>query len=53
MDVYRDGEQVRTKQDFPPVPLSEAPDYCVSYFKNNADPLLQRFEQWHNLTTDR
>ena len=53
LDVYRDGKQVRTKRDFPTVPLSTAPDYCVSYFKTNADPLLRRFEQWHNLTTDR
>lgn len=53
LDIYRDGEQVRTKRDFPTVPLSNAPDYYVSYLKTNADPLLRRFEQWHSLTTDR
>lgn len=53
MDIYRDGEQDRTKRDFPPIELSRAPDYCVSYIENNADPLLRRYEQWHNLTTDR
>ncbi|WP_228842366.1 DUF7718 family protein [Halococcus agarilyticus] len=53
MDVYRNGEQVRVKQDFPTVPLSAAPRYCKTYIENNADPLLRRFETWHNLVTDR
>lgn len=53
MDIYRDGEQHLVRQDFPPVKLSDAPDYCESYIKNNADRLLRRFEQWHNLTTDQ
>jgi hypothetical protein len=53
MDIYRDGEQYLVRQDFPPVKLSRAPAYCVSYIKTEADRLLRRFEQWHNLTTDR
>jgi hypothetical protein len=53
MDVFRDGEKVRVKRDFPPVSLSYAPRYCVLYIKNNAEPLLRRFEQWHNLKTTR
>ena len=51
MDIYRDGEQYRTKTDFPPVQLSVAPDYCETYIRKNADRLLRRYEQWHNLTT--
>jgi hypothetical protein len=53
MDIYRDGEQYLVRQDFPPMKLSRAPAYCVSYIKTEADRLLRRFEQWHNLTTDR
>lgn len=53
MDIYRDGEQYMTKTDFPPVQLSVAPRYCVSYIKNNADRLLRRYEQWHDLKTTR
>jgi hypothetical protein len=49
MDVYRDGEKVRVKDDFPPVPLSDAPRYCIMYIRTNADQLLQRFDQWHDL----
>lgn len=49
MDIYRDGKQVRTKRDFPPVALSRAVDYCTSYIEANADQLLRRFEEWHNI----
>ena len=50
MDVYRDGEKVRVKDDFPPVNLTQAPRYCIAYIEEHADVLLRRFEQWHNLT---
>ncbi|GAA0457796.1 hypothetical protein MUK72_14555 (plasmid) [Halococcus dombrowskii] len=53
MDIYRDGEQHLVREDFPPVELSNAPDYCESYIKTEASRLLRRYEQWHNLTTDR
>ncbi|EMA53734.1 DUF7718 family protein [Halococcus salifodinae] len=53
MDIYRDGEQHLVRQDFPPVELSNAPTYCESYIKTEASRLLRRYEQWHNLTTDR
>lgn len=49
MDIYRDGEKVRVKDDFPPVALSRAADYCMSYIEANADQLLRRFEKWHNI----
>jgi hypothetical protein len=55
MDVYRKGEKARAKDDFPTVPLTEAPRYCITYARRHADTLLQRFDQWHDLTppTDR
>jgi hypothetical protein len=49
MDVYRESEKARVKDDFPPVPLSDAPRYCITYIRKNADQLLRRFEQWHDL----
>lgn len=52
MDVYRNGDKARVKDDFPPVPLSDAPRYCILYVEQHADQLLRRFEQWHNLNQD-
>lgn len=52
MDVYRDGEKVRVKDDFPPVPLTHAPRYATMYIERTADRLLRRFEQWHDLNQD-
>jgi hypothetical protein len=49
MDIYRDGEKARVKDDFPPVPLTDAPRYCITYIRQNADQLLRRFDQWHDL----
>lgn len=49
MDVYRDEEKARVKDDFPTVPLTEAPRYCIAYIRENADALLRRFDQWHDL----
>lgn len=52
MDVYRDAEKVRVKDDFPSVPLTYAPRYCIAYIQHHADRLLHRFEQWHDLNQD-
>jgi len=49
MDVYRDGEKVRVKDDFPPVGLTRAPRYCIVYIGQYAETLLRRFEEWHDL----
>lgn len=51
MDIYRDGEQYMVRDDFPPVSLSYAPRYCTTYIETNADRLLRRFEQWHDLNS--
>lgn len=53
MDIYRDGEKHLVRRDFPPVELSNAPDYCESYIENHADRLFRRYKEWHNLTTDQ
>lgn len=50
MDVYRDGKKVGVKDDFPTVPLTDAPAYCIRYIETNAEALLRRFDTWHNLT---
>ena len=52
MDVYRDGEKVRVKDDFPPVDLTHAPRYCIAYIEQYAGVLLRRFEKWHDLNQD-
>ncbi|SEH51852.1 hypothetical protein SAMN05192561_10463 [Halopenitus malekzadehii] len=52
MDVYRNGEKSRVKDDFPPVDLTRAPRYCIAYIEQHAGILLRRFEQWHDLNQD-
>lgn len=49
MDVYRNGEKIRVKDDFPPVHLTHAPRYCTLYIEQYAEQLLRRFDQWHDL----
>jgi hypothetical protein len=54
MDIYRNGQKHRVKDDFPPVELNRAPRYCTTYIREHADRLIRRFEQWHNVNeTDR
>ena len=54
MDIYRDDQKYRVKDDFPPVELNRAPRYCTAYIHEHADRLIRRFEQWHNVNeTDR
>jgi hypothetical protein len=52
MDIYREGERVRVKDDFPPVDLIRAPRYCIAYIREHAETLLRRFEQWHDHDQD-
>jgi len=49
LDIYRDGEKYRVRRHFPYVPLERAPRFCVVFFQQNADNLLQQFERWHDL----
>lgn len=49
IDLYRDGAKVKQSHDFPDVPLKLAPAFCEMYLQENADRLLDRFEQWHNV----
>ena len=54
MDIYRDGEKYRVREDFPAVKLNRAPRYCTVYIREHADRILRRFEKWHNVNaTDR
>ena len=54
MDIYRDGEKYRIKDDFPPVKLNRAPRYCTVYIREHAERIIKRFETWHNVNaTDR
>lgn len=45
MDVYRDGEKTRVKDEVPPVELTYAPRYRIAYIGRHADTLLRRFEK--------
>ena len=51
MDIYRDEEKYLVRDDFPPMRLNNAAAYAQAYIESEADRLLRRFDQWHNLTT--
>jgi hypothetical protein len=49
IDLYRDGRKYEQTYDFPPIELTDTPDFCQRYLEQNADYLLERFEQWHDV----
>lgn len=51
MDIYRDREKHLARRNFPPMRLNIAPAYAQAYIESEADRLLKRFDQWHNLMT--
>lgn len=53
MDVYRDGEKIRTEQVAGPMPAGEALDFAEDHLAEELERLIRRFEQWHNLNPNR
>lgn len=49
MDVYRDGEKLRTEEIFPPMPAAEALTFAEDHLAEHAERYITRFEQWHGI----
>ena len=53
MDVYRDGEKLRTEEIAGPMPGSEALDLAEAHLTEQLERLIRRFEQWHDPSPNR
>jgi len=47
MDVYRDGNRIRTEYVAPPMPAGLALDRAEDHLTRNLETFVQRFEEWH------
>lgn len=52
MDVYRNGEKVRSEEVFPPMPADEALTFAEEHLSEHAERYIKRFEQWHGIRTE-
>jgi len=52
MDVYRDGQKLRTEQVGPPEHPNQALNRAEEHLQKHAERFIRRFEQWHNLDPD-
>lgn len=49
MDVYRDGEKLRSEEVFPPMPASDALTFAEEHLTQHAERYINRFETWHGI----
>ncbi|RAW44041.1 hypothetical protein DQW50_16415 [Halorubrum sp. 48-1-W] len=49
MDVYRDGEKLRSEEVFPPMSASDALTFAEEHLNRHAERYINRFEQWHGI----
>lgn len=49
LDVYRDGEKLRSEEIFPPMRPSEAFTYAEDHIAEHAERYVKRFERWHEI----
>jgi hypothetical protein len=49
MDVYRDGEKIRSEEVFPPMPADEALTSVEEHMKQYGQRYIKRFEEWHRI----
>jgi len=47
MDIYRDGEKIRSEKIFPPMPANEALTFAEDHLAQQAERYIKRFEKWH------
>jgi len=47
MDVYQDGNRLRTEYVAPPMPAGLALDRAEDHLARNLETFVQRFEEWH------
>ena len=49
MDVYRDGEKVRSPEIFPPMPTNTALTSAEGHLTQHGKRYVKRFEEWHGI----
>jgi hypothetical protein len=50
MDVYRDGEKIRSEEVFPPMEASDALTFAEEHLNQHARQYINRFEAWHEIS---
>lgn len=49
MDVYRDGEKIRSPEIFPPMPANAALTSAEEHLTRHGKRYITRFEEWHGI----
>ena len=49
MDVYRDGEKIRSPEIFPSMPASDALTSAEEHLSQHGQRYIKRFEEWHEI----
>lgn len=49
MDVYREGEKLRTEEVFPPMPPGNALATAEDHLSEHAERYLDRYRRWHEI----
>lgn len=49
LDVFRDGEKVRTEQVSGPIPSDEGFNHAEDDLLKNVQEYIKRFESWHDI----
>lgn len=49
MDVYRDGEKLRSEEVFPSMPANDALTFAEAHLNQHAERYVKRFEEWHGI----
>jgi len=49
IDVYRDGEKLRSEEIFPPMTANDALTFAEEHLNQHAERYIRRFEQWHGI----
>jgi len=50
MDVYRDGDKIRSEEVFPPMQAHEALTFAEEHLNQHAGRYITRFEAWHEIS---
>lgn len=53
MDVYRDGEKIRSPEIFPPMPADDALTSAEEHLTQHGERYIKRFEEWHDIRRNR
>jgi hypothetical protein len=49
MDVYRNGNKLRSEEVFPPMSASDALSFAEAHLNQHAERYIERFETWHGI----